>query len=311
MTRLGTSPLALAVLAAGTMLGGLACTGSVSDALPNGMTAPGEPGPNGRPNPGPPGNPTPTTPATAEDTAGPLPLRRLTINEYNNTVRDLIGADMPGIDAQLGISADVEAFEHGFLKGSTVGSANDARLFSHPVGHIADGGDGPAGRADAPGLCGSGRHGRRELREEVHRRVRPARLPAAAQQRREGRPAGPVHEACAGPGMGLTFPEAIRTLISGMLQSPMFTYRWELGPEPSKGPGGLVRLDSYGMASRLSYTILASMPDRGAVHRGRRRPADQPEKIAEHARRLLASEKAKIGLREFIVQWMWSAPCRP
>src|SRR6185503_7309307 len=89
----------------------------------------------GRPNPGTPGG---GPPISADDAAGPLPLRRLTISEFNNTVRDLIGADVPLIDQATGVSSDLEAFEHGYLKGSTVGSATDARTFSKLADAIAE-----------------------------------------------------------------------------------------------------------------------------------------------------------------------------
>ena len=133
MTRPGISPLALAMLVSGTALAGLACTGAIGDKL--GGPAPG-PG-NGSSTRPPPTPPPPSTPVTADDNAGRLPLRRLTINEYNNTVRDLVGMDAPVITASTGVSQDIEAFEHGFLNGATVGSANDARLYSQIADSIA------------------------------------------------------------------------------------------------------------------------------------------------------------------------------
>jgi hypothetical protein len=306
MTRLGTSPLALAVLAAGTMVGGLACTGSVTDALPNGTPGTGsDPGAGARPNPTPgaPGNPGPSTPVSSDDAAGPLPLRRLTINEYNNTIRDLIGADAPVIDASTGVSGDVEAFEHGFLKGSTVGSANDARLFSTLADAVAASAMARLGTLLPQGCAtpnGTAEEGcAKKFIEEFG--LRAFRRPLSNDEKAD---LLALYTRVRGAEVGLTFPEAMRTLISGMLQSPMFTYRWELGTEAGAGPGGLVPLDSYGMASRLSYTIMATMPDAELFAAAAANQLNSSDKIADQARRLLASEKAKLGLREFIVQWM-------
>jgi hypothetical protein len=303
MTRPGKSPLALAVLAAGTMIGSLACTGSVTDALPNGQ--PPMVDPSGRPiPPGTPGNPPqPSTPVTADDAAGPLPLRRLTINEYNNTVRDLLGADVPQIGANTGISSDVEAFEHGFLKGSGIGSANDARIFSTLSDSIATAASArlgtllPQGCATPAATAEEGCA--KKFIEEFG--LRAFRRPLNADEKGD---LFALYTKVRSAEVGLTFPEAARALISAMLQAPMFTYRWELGTDSTKGPGDLVPLDSYGIASRLSYTIMATMPDAELFAAAGAGQLTNPDKIAEHARRLLASEKARLGLGEFIVQWL-------
>src|SRR5262245_57416433 len=141
MTRPGRLPGGLAALG-GLALAGLACTGAVEGDLsrsPTGepmtpmnkppgntggkMTTPVNPGMGGM------GGPVVTPPLPGVDVAGPAPLRRLTTTEYNNTLRDLFGADVPVITKADGFSADVEAYQGGFLKGATVGSANDARLY--------------------------------------------------------------------------------------------------------------------------------------------------------------------------------------
>jgi hypothetical protein len=301
MTRLPTSPLALAMLVAGTALGGLACTGTVQDApVPGGPGPTTGTGPNGRPMPTIPGNTPPSTPATADDSAGPLPLRRLTIAEFNNTVRDLVGQDAPAIDPSSGVSSDVYAFEHGFLKGATVGSANDARLFSKLSDDIATAAMGrlatllPQGCATPAPAAEEGCA--KKFIEEFG--LRAFRRPPTTEEK--GDLLG-LYTRVRGAEVGLTYPEAMRTLISGMLQSPMFTYRWELAPAPT---GSLARLDDYAMASRLSYTILATMPDAELFAAAAGGQLTNPDKIAEQAKRLLASERAKIGLGEFVVQWL-------
>jgi len=106
-----------------------------------------------------------------------------------------------------------------------------------------------------------------------------------------------------GSDVGLTYSEAIRTLIAGMLQSPMFAYRWELGTAATKD-GVLVKLNDYEVASRLSYMTLASMPDAELFTAAAAGGLTDPDKIAAQARRLLASPKAKAGLGEFITQWL-------
>ncbi len=290
----------MAMLMTGTALAGLGCTGAVGDAPMQGP-GPSNPGPVGRPDPmtGAPVAP-PPAPVTPDDAAGPLPLRRMTFNEYNNTVRDLIGMDAPAVGQAGGFSSDVEAFEHGFLNGATVGSSNDARLFSTLSDGIATVAMGrlatlmPQGCA-APAAGGEEACAKRFIEEFG---LRAFRRPLLNDEKAD---LLALYTRVRGAEVGLTYPEAARTMVSAILQSPMFHYRWELSPASGNG---VVRLDDYAMASRLSYTVMASMPDPELFAAAAAGQLTNPEKIAEHARRLLASDKAKLGLGEFIVQWL-------
>ena len=58
------------------------------------------------------------------------------------------------------------------------------------------------------------------------------------------------------------------------------------------------------MASRLSYMVLASMPDADLFAAAAAGKLREPDQIAEQAKRLLASDKAKVGLGEFVTQWL-------
>ena len=240
---------------------------------------------------------------SADDAAGPLPLRRLTINEYNNTIRDLIGTDAPAIDAPTGVSSDVEAFEHGFLKGSTVGSANDARLFSTLADAVAasamarlgtllpQGCATPAGTAEE--ACA------KKFIEEFG--LRAFRRPLSNDEKAD---LLALYTRVRGAEVGLTYPGGdAHADLRPCCRARCSPTAGSSGPAGT-GPGGLVPLDSYGMASRLSYTIMATMPDAELFAAAAAGQLNSSDKIAEQARRLLASDKAKLGLREFIVQWM-------
>jgi hypothetical protein len=290
---------------AGAALFGLACVGSVGGNGGAGAPEPGEsmkpPKPGDRPPP-PPDDP-PPPPVTAKDSAGLLPVRRLTLNEYNNTVRDLLGTDVQSIGASTALSADVEAFNHGFLKGATVGSANDARQFSKMADDIAAAAV-PRLATLAPQGCAAPAAGAEEgcAKKFISEfGLRAFRRPLAADEQAD---LLALYTKVRGADVGLTYAEGIRTLISGMLQSPMFTYRWELGVEPTKGDGGLVRLNHYEMASRISYAVLASMPDADLFAAAAAGELNNSTAIANQTRRLLATDKAKVGLGEFIVQWL-------
>jgi hypothetical protein len=236
------------------------------------------------------------------DGAGTLPLRRLTINEFNNTVRDLIGGAVPTINASSGFSGDQEVSTAGFLGGATVGSANDARQFMKLSDDIA-----AAALPRLSALMPQGCAAPAAAQEEGCAKkfidefgLRAFRRPLTDEEKGD---LFALYGKVRGAEIGAAFPEAIRVLISGMLQSPMFTYRWEFGG-PATKEGGLVRLNDYEMASRLSYLIYASMPDAELFTAAGAGKLHEPDQIADQTKRLLASDKAIAGLSEFIVQWL-------
>jgi hypothetical protein len=101
-----------------------------------------------------------------------------------------------------------------------------------------------------------------------------------------------------------TFPEAVAAVIGGMLMSPSFLYRWELGPNKPIVQGNLIAFNAYEIASRLSYTIWASMPDDALSAAADNNQLSTSDQVQAQARRMLADPKAKNGLAEFHMQWL-------
>ena len=104
-----------------------------------------------------------------------------------------------------------------------------------------------------------------------------------------------------GPEGGADFPGAIRLLITAMLQSPYFLYRWETVGGPTRD-GPLIQLGSYEMASRLSYALTASMPDPDLFAAAAAGALGRPDQIESQARRLLASPRAADAIGDFYRQ---------
>ena len=298
---------------AGAALFGLACVGGIGGGTGGDSSGSG-PGsnPGGGPgrgggnsnDPSSPGNGGggPSSGTNAQDSVGPKPVRRLTNTEYNNTIRDLLGIDAPVITADLGLASDLEAWERGFLEGATVGSANDARIFVELSEKIAAQVMPRIGEL-LPQGCASPAAGAEEgcAQQFIEQfGLRAFRRPLTDGEKEDLQA---LYTSIRAPEVGLTFPEAIRTLIGAMLQSPMFTYRWEVGETPTTD-GDLVRLSHYEVASQLSYLTLASMPDAELFDAAGAGKLNDPDEIAAQARRLLSSDKAKAGLAEFIVQWL-------
>jgi hypothetical protein len=124
------------------------------------------------------GNQMPVPPGTAS--AGVAPLRRLTADQYRNTVRDLLGlADRPA----MSLPAD-DAIADRFLSNTT------SAVKGVDLDRYADAADTLAKAAITPENlarlvpCDP----RRRLRPPVHRTLRPPRLPPAADRRRDRTP---------------------------------------------------------------------------------------------------------------------------
>src|SRR5439155_13610397 len=90
------------------------------------------------------------------------------------------------------------------------------------------------------------------------------------------------------PGIDAGFPQAIANMIAAVLQSPYFLYRREIGPNAPVREGALIRYTPYEVASQLSYTLWATMPDEALFHAADGNQLSTPDQIAGQARRLLA-----------------------
>ena len=228
------------------------------------------------------------------DGAGPMPLRRLTKREYNNTVRDLLGDTSAPADSfppdrdgdflfqRAGLVATVDATR---LAGAAQSIASQAKLEELLPCQ-------PASPADEAGCArmfvekfGLRAYRRPLAGEEVDR------LMAVYDQ---GRGA-----------VGLDFADGVRLVIEAMLQSPNFIYRWELGPDSQKQMEGQVfKLGPYEMASRLSYGLWGSMPDDGLFEAAAAGKLGTEAEIDAQARRMLADSRARDTMVAFFEEWL-------
>ena len=117
-----------------------------------------------------------------------------------------------------------------------------------------------------------------------------------------------LYKAQRDPAVGASFPEAIRGVTVALLQSPNFLYRRELAPGAAIKEGNFVRFNSYEMASRLSYSFWASMPDERLFELAEAGKLQTVQAIQEEARRLLVHPKAKDVYADFAAQWLNLAP---
>jgi hypothetical protein len=237
-------------------------------------------------------NPGAASPAPkAELTLGTTKLRRVTRLEYNNLVRDLLGdTTRPGIS----FGPDLDG-ESGFLTGGIVSRVEadqylDAgeRLAAAAVKML----DklvpcSPTGAEDACASEFIAKFGRRTYRR-----------PLSTEETRDLQDLYDWAKA-----NKFDYATRVQFVLTAMLQSPNFLYRWEFGRAVA-GKKDLNALTSYELASRLSFALWGSMPDDDLSRAADAGTLIQPAELEKQARRMLDSPKARDAAASFKNGWL-------
>jgi hypothetical protein len=101
-------------------------------------------------------------------------------------------------------------------------------------------------------------------------------------------------------GSGNAFRDGVRLVVEALLQSPQFLYRTELSA--TAGEGGLIPLDSWEMATRLSYFLWGSMPDVSLFEAAAQGKLVSPSDVSAAAQRLLEDPRARAAIVSFHAQ---------
>jgi hypothetical protein len=107
------------------------------------------------------------------------------------------------------------------------------------------------------------------------------------------------HLALYDAGAKTSHAHGMELLLRGMLQSPRFLYRVELGTGEQLGAQA-VRLSGYELAARLSYVFLKSLPDDALSKAAAAGQLEPTEQLFAQVDRLLQTERGKSSLREFL-----------
>jgi hypothetical protein len=99
---------------------------------------------------------------------------------------------------------------------------------------------------------------------------------------------------------GLSHEDAVRDTLVSILMSPQYCYRLDLA-----GSGAGVRpLSDHDLASRLSYFLWSSMPDRELMDRAAAGELHRPEVLVAQARRMLRDDRIRGLATEFGGNWL-------
>ena len=99
---------------------------------------------------------------------------------------------------------------------------------------------------------------------------------------------------------GASFEGAVQTVVQAVLVAPEFLFRVERDPRP----GATRAVDSFELASRLSYFLWSSMPDDELLAAAEAGLADSPAAIRQQVRRMLADPRSAALAENFAGQWL-------
>jgi hypothetical protein len=100
---------------------------------------------------------------------------------------------------------------------------------------------------------------------------------------------------------GASPAEAFQTALQAVLVSPSFLFRVEADPEPGQN---IRPLDDFELASRLSYFLWSSMPDRELFRLAKAGTLHEPKTLDDQVKRMLQDAKAIALTENFAGQWL-------
>jgi hypothetical protein len=104
--------------------------------------------------------------------------------------------------------------------------------------------------------------------------------------------------------LGQTDPwDGVRLVTAGLLQSPYFLYRVELG-EADPDDASIRRFTGYEMASRLSFLLTNSIPDDTLLDAAEAGDLDGVDGLREQAQRLLEDPRSRVAVQDFFSQFL-------
>lgn len=97
--------------------------------------------------------------------------------------------------------------------------------------------------------------------------------------------------------------QAVRFLVAGLVQSPEFVFRTEIG-NATPGDPTRVRYTDIELASRLAFFLWDGPPDDVLLDAAKKGDLATREGLAKEVDRMLADAKAKRGLEAFVDEWL-------
>ena len=226
---------------------------------------------------------------------GIAPVRRLTHIEYNNTVADLLGDTSAPASA---FSPDVA--QDGFTNNATSLTVSPALTEQYLAAAETLSKTATLDLVKLMG-CDAAGTGEQACAEQfiLSFGKRAWRRPLTLDEK--ARLLGVFNNARA----TLPLDVSVQLVLQVFLQSPQFLYLLEPTANATLPAAGTeVALDSWQVASRLSYFLLGSLPDAALFAEAEKGALGTPEQVAAQARRLLALPRARDRVSLFFTEWL-------
>jgi hypothetical protein len=101
----------------------------------------------------------------------------------------------------------------------------------------------------------------------------------------------------------LDFKASVSTMLETMLMSPQFLYRIESGT-PVDGNPGVLKVDPWGLASRLSYFLWGSMPDDALLNAAKGGQLVTAADVRREAERMYNDKQTRSVVKHFTRYWL-------
>jgi hypothetical protein len=224
--------------------------------------------------------------------AGLTPVRRLTRDQFNNTVRDLLGAtgtpaDALGLDEKIGPFAsnaiapvDETLVQQHQEVAAALAVAAKARMTTISPCNLAN---------DTGTTCATQfvtQFGQKAFR----RPLTTAEIQSYVTLYTLGR-------------TGLDAANGFRLVVEAMLQSPFFLYHHDVGMTGAPQPG-TVKVTPFELASRLSYFIWNTMPDDTLFGLAANGTLGDDAVLTAQVQRMVTSDRAAPTIALFHRQWL-------
>ncbi len=230
-------------------------------------------------------------------------LRRLSVREYEDTVRDLLTD--PEIAAAQQLPPDpLSPFDNDYRHQIASSGLIDATEFL--ATRAADALAGDTARRDAiVGCQPSGPDDEACMRSFLSRFGRRVfRRPLTDDELDEY-----LHGSTGADGVlshaiaANDFYVGVDTLVRSLLQDPQFLYRVEVGT-PVPGQPGVFELSQFELATRMSYFLWGSTPDDKLLDRAEAGELDSPAAVRAAAEEMLADPRAIARAARFHALWL-------
>ena len=227
---------------------------------------------------------------------GPFVIRRLTKTEYGNTLHDLFGVEPSIAD---GLPDEVSG--EGYLNSlSAIQLEQYLKIADKVLDRIVKPKGSPAittqkrlfGKPAAAGTPPreAAREVARSLARKAYRRPpTPAELDVLVAAFDLGR------------GNKLSYQQSLHLMLKAILVSPQFLF---ITPVESGSSSGIIPLDDYQLASRLSYLLWATMPDDQLMALAENGTLHQPAVLDAQVLRLLKDPRSRALFDGFGAQWL-------